>query len=388
MMRSAEDLFQELLSLDESHRIEVKRGTQIDRSAMETVCAFANEPSLGGGYLLLGVARDQQDLFSNAYVVEGVTNSDKIQSDLASQCAVTFNRPVRPRISVGELNGKVVVVYVPESPPTDKPVYLTNLGLPRGAYRRVGPTDQEGSEDDLIALYAGLPPTLESSRRPDHFVATFLFHHFLRPDDLAWLRRLTTEPISDEEARALVFVRELGAIDNAAYRSINRTDTLNASGHLRRLRDLQLLEMKGSGSRTYYAPGSAFVTPLAQAVDDRHQIISNSHRLVNNSRQPDDNTHQANTNPLLASVPVELKTRVPPLGNKPRREVLRVLIEDLCRWQNLSARELAAILNGREHKPLVRDYLSPMVNEGVLAYTNPAMENHPDQRYTVPSAGK
>jgi len=27
-----------------------------------------------------------------------------------------------------------------------------------------------------------------------------------------------------------------------------------------------------------------------------------------------------------------------------------------------------------------------MVNEGVLAYTIPEMENHPDQRYTVPAA--
>ena len=55
-----------------------------------------------------------------------------------------------------------------------------------------------------------------------------------------------------------MFVRELGAIDNAAYRSINRTDTLNASTHLRRLRDLDLLTMKGSGNRTYYIPGAAF----------------------------------------------------------------------------------------------------------------------------------
>ena len=215
-----------------------------------------------------------------------------------------------------------------------------------------------------------------------------MFHHFLGPDDLAWLRRLTTEPISDEEARALVFVRELGAIDNAAYRSINRTDTLNASSHLRRLRDLQLLDMKGSGSRTDYAPGSAFVTPRAQAEVDAHQIIDNSHQLVNNSHQLDGTSHQPTTSPLLASVPVALKARVPPPGNKPRREVLRVLIEDLCRWQNLSARELATILNRREHKPLVRDYLSPMVNEGVLVYTIPEMENHPDQRYTVPPAAK
>ena len=48
-----------------------------------------------------------------------------------------------------------------------------------------------------------LPPTFESSRRPDQFVATFLFHHFLGPEDVAWLKDLAhDEPISDEESRA------------------------------------------------------------------------------------------------------------------------------------------------------------------------------------------
>lgn len=61
------------------------------------------------------------------------------------------------------------------------------------------------------------------------------------------------------------------------------------------------------------------------------------------------------------------------------------MIVDLCRWRALSARELAIILHGREHKPLVRDYLTPMVDEGLLAYTIPEMEKHPDQRYTVPA---
>jgi ATP-dependent DNA helicase RecG len=84
MMRTAEDLLQELTALDESHRIEAKQARQIDRSVMETVCAFANEPGLGGGYLLLGVSRDPQDVCGNAYRIDGIDNPDKLQSDLAS----------------------------------------------------------------------------------------------------------------------------------------------------------------------------------------------------------------------------------------------------------------------------------------------------------------
>jgi ATP-dependent DNA helicase RecG len=232
---------------------------------------------------------------------------------------------------------------------------------------------------ELMLAHDLLPPTFESSRRPDQFVATFLFHHFLGPQDLAWLRRLTHEPLSDEEARALVFVRELDAIDNAAYRYINRTDTLDASTHLRRLRDHGLLEMKGSGNRTYYVPGPVFVAAQTDRPDENeHQSEHNSHHLAQNSHHPADNSHH-----LLVTIPPDLRSRIPPAGAKPRRAELRALLIDLCRWRSLSARELATILGRQDHKPLVRDYLSPMVAEGLLAYTIPEMENHPEQRYTV-----
>lgn len=49
MARTAEDLLQELMSLDESQRIEAKRCAQIDRPVTQTVCALANEPGLGAG---------------------------------------------------------------------------------------------------------------------------------------------------------------------------------------------------------------------------------------------------------------------------------------------------------------------------------------------------
>jgi hypothetical protein len=52
-MRSAAELFEELNAVDESNRIEAKRASDVGKSVMETVIAFANEPGLGGGYLLL-----------------------------------------------------------------------------------------------------------------------------------------------------------------------------------------------------------------------------------------------------------------------------------------------------------------------------------------------
>ena len=55
MHKSIEILYEELLVLDEHPRIEAKRASSIGDSIMQTVCAFANEPGLGGGWLLLGV---------------------------------------------------------------------------------------------------------------------------------------------------------------------------------------------------------------------------------------------------------------------------------------------------------------------------------------------
>jgi ATP-dependent DNA helicase RecG len=146
------------------------------------------------------------------------------------------------------------------------------------------------------------------------------------------------------------------------------------------LHEVNIAETKGGGSRTYYVPGAGFLSAPSAPLGELPGIVANSHQLNENSHQPVlDSRHP------LATVPAELATCIPKPSSKPRREVRRSLIIVLCRWQALSARELATILHGREHKPLVRDYLSPMVAEGLLAYTIPEMENHPDQRYGLPA---
>jgi ATP-dependent DNA helicase RecG len=640
-VRSAASLLDELRALDESHTIEAKQASRIDRSVLETVGAFANEPGLGGGYLLLGVAQSAQPaLFGRAYEVVGIPNPDQIQGDLASQCATSFNRPIRPQVAVEQIDGKpVLVVFVPELAPTEKPAFLKSLGLPRGAYRRIGSTDQEGTDDDLIALYqahqgdsydaavqrdadlsdidpealrvyrelraaanpvaeelhwtdtellralgaasldgdvlrptvAGLllfgtkmalrrcfpmtridyvrvpgrewvrdpdrrfdtveiraplilaarraiaavrddlpasfslpegealrsddtilpvrvlreaivnavmhrsyrihgptqilryanrlevrnpghslkaeeqlgepgsqtrnpriaavfhdvhlaetkgsgiramrelmvahdllPPTFESTRGPDQFVATFLFHHFLGAADLAWLRGLTSERLSDEEARALVFVREVGAVDNAAYRSINRVDTLSASGHLRRLRDLDLLEMRGAGNRTHYVPGprmrepatseTALATPARQPVGPWREPGA-AERSTPAPRPPAPEVHQvapdlhhpaADLHQPSGALPDALVRRIAEAGPRPRQPLLRALVLEVCAHGPRSAADLARILGGRDAKNLVRLHLGPMLDAGLLAYTFPQMPNHPDQKYTLP----
>ena len=150
---NAQELLESLNLLDENERIEAKRAREAGKSLLETICAFANEPHLGGGWLLLGVAPDEQALFPG-YAVEGVPQPDKLSADLASQCATVFNMPLRVDIRTETLAGEpVVVVFVPEAAPQDKPIFFKATGLPKGAFRRIGSTDQRCTEDDLEMLY-------------------------------------------------------------------------------------------------------------------------------------------------------------------------------------------------------------------------------------------
>ena len=139
---------------------------------------------------------------------------------------------------------------------------------------------------------------------------------------------------------------------------------------------------EGAGSRTDYVPGGKFLAAQRIPPPEVVPIPQDSHQVSADSHQSSVDSHQ-----LLATIPSHLAERIPPAGSRPRRSLLRALILDLCAWRALSAREIAGILHGREPKPLVRDYLTPMVGDGLLAYTIPEMENHPDQRYTLAAPG-
>lgn len=158
-MRSAQDILAELNAADESPRVEAKRSRDIGKSVIETVVAFANEPGLGGGHILLGVGSGVDDKGDARYWPEGLSDPDKIQKDLASQAATMLNVAIRPEMSVERIDGKtIVVVFVPEADVTQKPVYLKATGLPRGAFRRIGSTDQRCTDEDLWVLRGASQP--------------------------------------------------------------------------------------------------------------------------------------------------------------------------------------------------------------------------------------
>lgn len=150
---TAQELYKLLSTSDECVWIEAKGESDSTESLMESICSFSNEPGLGGGYILLGIGEDTKAQ-KNRFNIEGVENPDKAQLDISTQCASMFNFPVRPRIDVEKLDGKnVLKIFVAELPSLQKPLYFKSKGLPKGAWRRIGSSDQRCSEEDLYAFY-------------------------------------------------------------------------------------------------------------------------------------------------------------------------------------------------------------------------------------------
>lgn len=625
--------FQELLGMlqngDESERVEAKKSTdKVGDSALETISAFCNEPGLNGGYLVLGLKKSEAN-HPPRYMVNGVSDPDKLQSELVNLCRQNFSIPIRPAIDlIPHPEGSVIVAYIPEAEPHEKPVYIKTRGKEKGSFRRIGPTDQICTRDDIdlfnrlrsqkkfdetiinnaswkdfepqaieayrrrrkeinpnakelewpdkdlmvalgaaietkdelkptvagiilfgselalrrlfplaaridyliidgkewvpspqkrysqsyefrealilaipritthimrdipnafsmqpnsiyrkdiplipdivirealcnavmhrdyvagqtvqIIRYAnriefqspgyslkpenqlGLPgsisrndkiglvlhdlniaeskgtgirtmregmkeanlsvPLFESDREGNKFVLTLLCHHFFDERDLQWLKLFSDFTLSPEEARALLLVREMGAITNADYRNINCVDTLSASASLRRLRDCGLIESKGKSSQTYYVPGKTIalkeaevlnISPLSTELTP--QVSSLSVELT-----PQVSPLSAELNPLsveFLGIPADLSQELAKLGLRASEKKVKSLILKICAVKPFKLPEMAFLLK-RNANYIRENYLMPLIRTGELKYIFPHQPNHPQQAYRTKS---
>jgi ATP-dependent DNA helicase RecG len=652
-METTRELIERLNTTDECTTIEAKRATNIHRSVLESVCAFANEVGLGGGNILLGIERVESSLYPS-YTICGVNNPDKLPLDLSTQCADMFNQPIRPEIVVDNIEGKNVInAFIPELLPSQKPVYFKSEGLPRGAFRRIGSSDQRCTDDDLFIFYnkedtldssiirdtspedlseeaiqiyrnlrtnvnpyaeelqynntellqslgcikkedgiwyltyAGLlvfgkrqshrrllpmvrvdyirvsgnewvadpenrfttidmrgplielvqrafsaiaddlpkgfllpdgkiqansiglpsrvlreaivnafmhrtyrenqpiqiiryanrleiknpgfslkpedhlgepgsrnrnpfiaaifhetnlaetkgsgirimralmekaellPPTFESDHGNNQFTARLLLHHFLNEEDIRWLMQFNPYCLDDSQKRALIFIKEVGAIDNATHRQLNGLDVIKSSVDLRGLRDKDIFLQKGKGRSTYYIPNpnfhiwnklsdnqlvknkdsvddlSAPVDDLSAPVDDLSAPVDDLSAPVNDLSAPV-NDLSAPVNDLSAPVDQSLVHQLPEylqikIRNLPHRTLdttlLKNVILDLCKWKPLKSSELVGII-GRTEKYLLRNFITPLRESGKIEYTHPEMPNHPQQAYKTVDNGE
>lgn len=215
-----------------------------------------------------------------------------------------------------------------------------------------------------------VPPTFESNHSANQFTIRLLLHHFLNEDDIIWLQRFNLYLLADSQKRALIFTREVGAIDNSSYRQLNGCDTLKASGELRNLRDFGILTQKGKGRATYYVPDLAFNNPeLGPGLPQQLSALSGNPGALS-----------GNLPSIYDQLPSPLQKQLSELGKRTAdKEKMNSMILDLCRWKELTLKELAAIIQRNEK--YMSQIVTPLRESGQLEYTIPEMPNHPDQAY-------
>jgi len=120
-----------------------------------------------------------------------------------------------------------------------------------------------------------------------------------------------------------------------------------------------------------------------QLRDETHQLKAETHQLKAETHQLKSETHQL-TDEIQQNqekLPLELKVKIDELGKRPTIEQLKFAICLLCAWNPLTAQQIAEFLNRKDKKHLVRQYLTPLVKDGLLKYVYPERGSSPNQAY-------
>ena len=209
-------------------------------------------------------------------------------------------------------------------------------------------------------------PTYESDRVGNSFTMRLLLHHFLGEDDLAWLAQFKGVALDDDQRNILVFLREVGAVDNRVYRQFAGCDTLKASAKLSIMRDAGLLEMRGKGKATYYVPGGRF--PVA-----KHETTPPQDQTT-----PPQVQTTAPQGQTTAPLPEDLSSDLAALGRKAPRERVEELIVRLCSYRAMTKDDLMKYLKRSE--ATIRHIATSLLGKR-LAYLYPEVIHHPNQAY-------
>lgn len=228
---------------------------------------------------------------------------------------------------------------------------------------------------------AGLmPPTFESNRSANHFTARLLLHHLLDKETLQWLAYYANYSLNDEQRLALVFVREVGAIDNITYRQLNSDiNNQRASYDLHFMCTKGLLEQKGQSRSTYYIAGENLVNNRGNGENSRGDG-ENGNAAKENGNAIGENGNAAGENGI--ALPDELLERCRNLKKWESSKKMKDLIVELCTYEPLSINEIANILHRKPHS-IRYLYVSSLIEDRRLFFTIPEMIKHPNQKYTA-----
>ena len=107
---------------------------------------------------------------------------------------------------------------------------------------------------------------------------------------MEWLAQYAEFGLVNEQKLALVFVREVGAIDNATYRQLDSSIThARARLEIHKLSDLGFLEKKRQGRNTYYIRTSKVVS-LAERLPPQDERLLPLHGTLGEKIPPQHGT--------------------------------------------------------------------------------------------------
>ena len=262
---------------------------------------------------------------------------------------------------------------------------------------------------------------------------------------MEWLAQYAEFGLVNEQKLALVFVREVGAIDNATYRQLDSTIThARARLEIHKLCDLGFIEKKGQGRNTYYIRTSKVVSlgerlrpqgerllpqlgtlcerllpqhgtlcerippqhgTLCEKIPPQHgtlgekiplqhgtlgEKIPPQHGTLGERYQGENERYQAfgeryqgaNREELLLLLPDDIKKRIDEVGKRVPKDVLNKLVVDMCSIVPLSMDDLSVLLH-RNSKSFKNKNIKVLLETKQLFYWIPEMINHPLQKYVA-----
>jgi ATP-dependent DNA helicase RecG len=243
------------------------------------------------------------------------------------------------------------------------------------------------------------PPYFESDRHANTFVAYLVLQHFMGQDVIDWLANFRDLDLTDDEAHALFFVREVGAINSLAYRMLTDASPTTACASLHRLCRAALLQPKGGDDHRWYAPTKYLLTPKSFGMRARHrsaqsgELSAQSGKPEPQSGMPNSQSGEPSTAEFdgydeFSELPAEIKERLPRLKGKSDRTTMETAILMVCEWRPLFLQEITEYLGRKAAKRLLADHISPMIEAGLLERTIPDKPTHPAQKYRITGKGR
>ena len=249
---------------------------------------------------------------------------------------------------------------------------------------------------------AGLSrPTMESDRTAATFTIRLLLCHFFSEETLEWLKRFAAYELNDNQRTALVFLREVGAIDAVAYRQLTGCKPKLVANELAGIKDQGLMIQKGRTRGTYYVPAEILLegtkkensglTSQPQGTTSQPQGLISQVSAVTTTPQGVTGTPQAVTGtprtvtgtPQTVTgtpLPEDLSNELEKLKRRTSPQKMKDLILRLCKEHPMSRDDLIFYL--KRGRTTIDNYLSLMIGKE-LDYLYPMMVHHPRQAYVV-----